>query len=58
MVSDGEMSVTDLWMNAEQAEKNGVPVNWKAVAQTILSVANTYIANLEAELAVPDKVEE
>ena len=42
-----DMSVTELLAAAEEAHKQGVPVDWRQVAYTIANVANNYIANLE-----------
>ena len=45
--TNGQMSINDLILAAEEAHKNGVPVDWRQVAYTVVNVANNYIANLE-----------
>jgi len=47
MTTDSEMTINELIANAEQAHKQGVPVDWRQVAYTVVNVANNYIANLE-----------
>ena len=45
--TNGQMSINDLILAAEEAHKQGVPVDWRQVAYTVVNVANNYIANLE-----------
>ncbi len=44
---DASMSLNDIINAALQAEKQGVPVDWKQMCLNVYNVATNHIANLE-----------
>ena len=42
------VSLNDIYHAALEAEKQGVPVNWKEMYMKGVTIANNYIANQEA----------
>lgn len=49
-MSDGQASVSDLLNTATQAERIGVPIDWKEMSFTLANSAIQYIKALETEL--------
>ncbi len=43
------MTLNEMLQNAVEAEKNGVPVNWRDVAFQVYNVATNHIAQLEGD---------
>ena len=49
-MSDGSVSLNEIIQTAIQAEKAGVPIDWKELTFKTYNVATNYITQLEAQL--------
>ncbi len=46
-MSDGQRSIHDVLANAIEAEKGGVPIDWKQMCLQVINISTNHIAQLE-----------